>query len=382
MNPLQNLPDPRRRSFRPRFCPNPECAFHRSPGPWRAQRDGFYQRRSDQARVQRFRCPHCRRRFSSQTFDVTYWLRYRRYYRQIAAMVCEGPGLRQAARLLGISYQTVLRHVARAGRHCLLFHQALRQGHPITEALVVDGFESFELSQYFPFHANLATGSDSWALYHFTDSPLRRKGTMTAQQKRRRQELEDRFGRPDPRAVERGMAALLRALLPAAAGPVLKLHSDDHPAYRRALRLLRREDLGYPRITHLVTSSKKRRTQANPLQSVNLADLLLRHGNANHRRETIAFSKRRQAAYERLATFTVWRNCIKKRREKARWPTETAAMRAGWTRKPWTWRQVFGRRLFPTKIDLPPEWQAFYWRLVKTAALGSRQTEHTCIYAF
>jgi hypothetical protein len=37
-------------------------------------------------------------------------------------------------------------------------------------------------------------------------------------------------------------------------------------------------------------------TAQNPLFPVNLADLLLRHSSANHKRETIAFSKRRQGA--------------------------------------------------------------------------------------
>lgn len=382
MNPMLGLPDPSRRGFRPPCCPNPQCAYHQDPGPWRAQRDGYFIRPSDRARIPRFRCRHCHRRFSSQTFATTYWLRYRHLQTRIAQMVSEGPALRQIARTLGIAYQTVQRHVERAGRHCLLFHHALRHTHPIHEPLVVDGFESFEYSQFFPFHTNLAVGADSWALYHFTDSPLRRKGTMTRHQRDRRAALERALGRPDPKAVERAMTALLRTLVPAVAGPELILHSDDHPAYRRALDRLRRERPSAPRIVHLVTSSKVRRTRTNPLFPVNLADLLLRHANANHRRETIAFSKRRQASHERTAVFTVWRNCIKKRREKARGPTEMAAMRAGWTPGPWTWRRVFGRRLFVTRMRLPPEWEAIYWRLIKTPILGARQTVHRCRYAF
>jgi hypothetical protein len=205
---------------------------------------------------------------------------------------------------------------------------------------------------------------------------------MTPAQKQRRAELERDLGRPDPQAVEKGMATLLRTLWPAVEGKTLVLHSDDHPAYRRALERLRQEKPDAPRIEHHVTSSQERRTQANPLFPVNLADLLLRHGNANHRRETIAFSKRRQASHERTAVFVVWRNCIKKRREKEFWPTETAAMRAQLTKGPWTWRRVFGRRLFPSRIRLPDEWMEIYRRLLRTSILGPRQTVHACKYAF
>ena len=105
----------------------------------------------------------------------------------------------------------------------------------------------------FPFHANLAVGADSWALYHFTDSPPRRKGSMTARQKRREKEF---------------------------------------------------------------------------------------------------------------------------------WPAETAAMRAGWTAGPWTWRRVMGRRLFPSKIGLPREWMTLYRRGLRTLALGPGQRIHACRYAF
>jgi len=292
-------------------------------------------------------------------------------------MLSEGAALRQIARVLGTSHTTVARHTARLGRHCLLFHRNLIENVELSEPLVIDGFETFEYSQYFPFHMNLAVGSDSWFLYHFTDSPLRRKGTMTITQRMRREELEKRFGRADPKAVEKATVDLLRPLLP---GDRLILHSDDHPAYRRALRRLRMAEVRAHSIEHLITSSTVRRTKSNPLFPVNLADLLLRHGNANHRRETIAFSKRRQAALERLAVFTVWRNYVKNRREND--PRESAAMRLGVVNRLLSWRDVLRRRLFPSHANLPKQWVSYYWRTVKTVALGDRQTTHLCRYAF
>jgi hypothetical protein len=264
-------------------------------------------------------------------------------------------------------------------------------GVSITEAVAFDGFETFEYSQFFPFHLNLAAGHESWFLYHFTDSPLRRKGTMTAEQKAERTRLESRLGRPDPKAVENGILELLRTVIrQMLAGRTvgaaeeqgdagIRLHSDDHPAYRRAVRRLRNRP-GGPPLRHRVTSSTEPRTHANPLFPVNLADLLLRHCGANHRRETIAFSKRRQAAIERVAIFTVWRNSIKSRREKR--PGETAAMRAGVLEKPIDWGTVFRRRLFPRRGLLPGTWWSYYWRRVRTPALGDRQAGHRLCFAF
>jgi len=274
-----------------------------------------------------------------------------------------------------------MRHLARLGRHCLLTHRRLIVDRPIPEALVFDGFESFAHSQFFPFHANLAAGSTSWFIYHFTLSPLRRKGAMTRGQKRKRARLEQLHGRPNPKAVEVGIAALLRPLLPYLTPPARTLHSDDHPAYPRALKRLKQQE-AMPVCQHIVTSSKARRTQKNPLFPVNLADLLLRHGSANHRRETIAFSKCLQGVADRMAVFTVWRNYVKKRREKASWPTETAAMCAGVIDRILSWREILKRRLFPAGADLPLEWMRYYYRRMEATGSGWKQTEHCLRYAF
>jgi transposase-like protein len=380
-NPRPTI-DPRSRAFRPPNCPNIHCP-HYFPSPdWNPSLDGFFRRPSDGCVFQRFRCRHCRRRFSSRTFTPDYWLRRRDLLHSIAQLSTEGPGLRQIARLLRVSHATVMRHLARAGRHCLLLHRQILTDCPTHEPLVIDGFESFEFSQFFPFHFNLAVGAQSWTIFHFTDSPLRRKGTMTPQQRSRREYLEARLGRPDPKAVENGVFDLLLPLCRAPSLPTtspMVLHSDDHPAYRRALHRLATMP-GSPVFQHRVTSSTERRTPHNPLFPVNLTDLLLRHGQANHRRETIAFSKRRQAAIERLAVFTVWRNAIKSRREKL--PGETAAMAAGLLDRPWSWTRVFRTRKFPRREDLPGLWWSYYWRRIKTAALGSGQSEHRLKYAF
>ncbi len=259
--------------------------------------------------------------------------------------------MRQIARVLGVSHTTIVRYTTRLGAHGRLFQRAQLQKATLTEPLVIDGFESFTRSQYFPFHANLAVGAQSWMIYHFTFSPLRRKGAMTPYQKLKRARFERDLGRPDPKAIERGMADLLRPLLGRVRGEWLLLYSDDHPAYPRALRRLRAEVPGGPRILHRVTPSTVRRTQSNPLFPVNLADLLLRHGSANHRRETIAFSKCPRGAINRLALFVVWRNFVKKRREQECWPAQTAAMRAGVIDRPLRWRQILRRRLFPDLVD-------------------------------
>ena len=60
---------------------------------------------------------------------------------------------RQIARDLGVSPETVTRHINRLGRHCLLFHAKAMQTAPPADHIVLDGLVTFEWSQYYPFHS-------------------------------------------------------------------------------------------------------------------------------------------------------------------------------------------------------------------------------------
>jgi hypothetical protein len=279
---------------------------------------------------------------------------------------------RQIARDIGVSPKTVDDQLSRLGRHCMLYHCQRVQNIPTPELVVVDGFETFELSQYYPFHFNVCVEKGTDFILGFTDSELRRKGRMTPEQKVRRHELEHRFGRPDPGAVRKQMESLLRETV----GPSQKvtIHSDDHPAYPVAMKRLR------VKITHHVTPGKDHRGIHNPLFPVNLLDLLIRHCQAGHKRETIAFAKRRAASAERLAIFLVWRNYIKGRREKKR-GSPTPAMCRGMATRPVRTSELLTRRLFFDHIRLPERWRRYYERLIRTRALGRHRTHHLK-YAF
>jgi hypothetical protein len=266
---------------------------------------------------------------------------------------------------------TIDRQLSRLGRHCLLFHtQLMRSAKPVDQ-FVIDGFVTFEYSQYYPFHHHLAVEMDTDFLPYFTDSEVRRSGTMTKSQKRKRKRLEDLHGRPDPRAVFKDVKHLLEVVT----GGLRRVTvlSDDHQAYPRALKTLPCESL------HLVTSSKERRDAGNPLFPINLADLLIRHSSANHKRETIAWSKCRQASAERLAVFLVWRNYMKGRREKER-GSPTPAQTRGMLDGRLDIRTLLAQRLFVSRIELPVRWTEYYWRGISTRALP-RQRRHELKYA-
>src|SRR5215212_1380112 len=358
--------------FKPPFCPRARCPFHLNAFGWRWIHWGFYRRRCEPQIIQRFRCKQCGSRFSTQSFSTTYYLKRPELQIKFFHSVLACSGYRQIAREARCNPTTVMGQVARLGRHALLALRHLRTTPEVHEPIVIDGFESFAFSQYHPLHLNLAVGARSHYIYGFTHSELRRKGRMSARQKKVRDSLERTFGKPDPKAIESGIVELLKLAAPNTRD--LTVRSDEHPAYPRALRRL-----GDWRIRHECTPSIAARTWRNPLYPVNALDLLFRHNSANHKRETIAFSKRNQSVVERAAVLALWRNFSKQYSENH--GGGTPAMRIGMRELPIPIAVLFKERLFPTRIRLPRPWTEYYWRNLPTRRIKSPRV-HCLALAF
>lgn len=344
---------------------------HREPAGWRFQRCGHFVRRAAPRRIQRFRCLSCGRHFSTQTFDTTYWLRRPELQRPLLHALVSCSALRQAGRALQASASTLQRQASRLGRHCLLFQGLHGPSGPPCEPLALDGLITFEYSQYWPFDLDVLVGCRSRFLYGVTAAELRRSGRMTPFQKKRRAQLEARHGRPDPRASVHAARDLVAMVAPP--GADLTILSDQHRAHPRAFRQLPH------RIEHLRSSSRRSRTSRNPLHPVDHLDLLLRHSSADHERETIAFSKRRQGALERAAVFQAWRNFMKGTSERQK-DSPTPAQRLGPCRTRLRPEDLLARRLVPSRIALPPPLEDVYWRRVPTRQVP-RGTRHDLRFA-
>ena len=355
---------------RPPFCPNARCESRKKTSTWRYVKKGFFFRDQVPRKIQRYRCSHCGRHFSTQTFSVDYWLRCGNLLAPTFHRLVSCSGFRQIAREFGVSHSTIRGLSDRLGRHCLLLHEQLRPAACPCEPIALDGFRTFEHSQYWPMDLNLVVGP-SLFVYGFNDAELRRSGTMRPKQKERRRDLEAKYGRPDPRATERQVEKLLRRVVPPGGHVVLR--TDEHPAYPRSMARLKDRSF-----QHEKTSSKAARTTRNPLFPVNLSDMLLRHCSANHKRETIAFSKRRQSILYRAAIWTVWRNYMKDRSENTK--RGTPAMALGIVKKALRVEEILGVRLVPERFSLSDGLADCYFGRIPTRAI-ERCVPHRAKYA-
>lgn len=376
-----------RSCFQPPFCPWRDCSEHarREPG-YRFRRHGYFatqQRR----RIPRFRCSSCGRTFSRQSFSVSYYCKRPELLRKVAAGLVAGSAFRQLARSLACAPTTVARVSARLGRHAMLLHAkslaALRG--KLTEPIVFDHFETFEFTQDLPFGIGTSVGAESWFVYGLDPAPHGRGGRLSTSQRRR---LKSR-----PKRALRGryLGSTRRALdvlldIKANDSPLV-MRWDGHADYERAAaRHPKRGQI------HICTHPNPRRGPKGSKRSreaierdramfpVDLLHKILRHSLAHHRRETIAFSRRLNAAMERMALTAIWRNFIKKRSER-RSRSDPPAMILNLTDERWDWSRALAQRLFFDRTPTSEPWAELYRREWITPVLESN-ARHTLIRAF
>ena len=354
--------------FIPAHCPWPPCGAH-SPTdarPFVFHRHGYYRREFDSRLVPRFRCRSCRRTFSQQTFAFSYYLKRPDFSAPIAAGLNAGSAHRQLGRSLRCAHATVTRRASRLGRHCiLLLARAVDNLSGIDEPVVYDDFETFAHSQDLPFGMGTAVGKHSWFIYNLDHAPHRRGGRLTTAQKARQSSLP-----PVPRrayAVEVGrLLDFLDERTPA--GRTISLITDEKPAYGIAVRSHphagRFAHSAYRNPRHRrkdAPRSREARVRDRELFAVDLLHRILRHSNAHHRRETIAFGRRLEALLERGFLTAIWRNFVKARSERKP-KNGTPAMKVGLTDRAWRWERVLSKRLFKRKVRVPKGWMDVYER--------------------
>lgn len=384
--PVEQIPPD---AFVPPHCPNPDCPQHHADAgafPWR--RHGHYVRASDRRRVPRFRCLACRRTFSQQTFATSYWLRRHELLVRIAAQLVAGSCLRQIARTLGCAHTTVARHAARLGRHGMLLlaaqldELAARGGPP--EPLVWDHFETFAISQLLPLAIGTLVAARSGLVLWIDGTIHARGGRRTPAQQRAWQQLLTAHGPPPRGGYRRSTAAMLDRLLETAGPRGIRLVTDGHRAYARAVATA-----AAPVVhdAHPVPSRRARRADPRAarardraLRPVDQLHALWRHSHAHDRRETIAFARRHNAAIERAFVVAMWRNWIKRCTERRR-GRPTPAQRAGLADRALDWHELLARRLFPDRVRLPEPWRQCYERALRWPEICN-WTRHDLKYAF
>ena len=364
----------------PPFCPNSGCEAHHEPPEgerWWYQHGSYHTLLNTE--VRRFRCRLCKRGFSQQTFELDYYAKRRVDYLLVAAAVCSSVGLRAAGRMLGVDHKTIANKHMRLGRQGMAILCVFLDAGELGEDVVLDGFESFWVSQYFPNNLHLLVGAESQYLYVFNAVTIRRSGQMSEAQRRRRAQLE-RVYRAEPQAVEESAAELVQCvtrLVAGGNGGCHALRTDEHGAYRRAIAA----DAAFAalceqgRTVHRRVPSTAARTRGNPLFAVNYLDRELRKDLAEHVRESTRFSRSVHGTIDRLSIYALMHNLVKPFRVNAprgsrpRSHAEKAGFSPALVQHTLQW--AFSRRAFRTRTPLRQPLLS-QWLRMHTTPLQSR----------
>jgi hypothetical protein len=150
----------------------------------------------------------------------------------------------------------------------------------------------------------------------------------------------------------------------------LQLIVDGRVDYSAALKLTGLTD----RVPLRVYPNPKRGPKGRPrspaaisrdLFPVDALHQLIRHSNAEHKRETIAFGRRLESIVGRAHLMAIWKNFIKSRSER-RPDRTTPAMKLGLTDTRWRWERIFARRLFTKRLRLSESTIKLYWKQLST----------------
>ena len=304
----------------PTFCPNPLCSHHHDHDEcyWGYWIPTGYYTTLVVGIVRRFKCLACGKGFSERTLSLDYYTKRTLDYREIHRAISHSESSSSIARNLGCSSDSVQNRMDRLARNCLSLHARLLDSMKINEALVADGFESFDKSQFFPNNINLLIGKQSQFLFGITHTTLRRKGGMTPKQRLVRIHYEKCF-KPPADSIERSFARLLE-IIPTIWEPKsadkLILWTDEHQAYPRAIGqvpALHNARLAGSFAQHTV-SSKAARTVHNPLFSVNYYDRELRKDVAAFRRESTCYTRNVANGLSRFVLHMIYHNYQKPHR--------------------------------------------------------------------
>ena len=349
--------------FKPPYCAHPHCEWH---FPEKITRDDPFRRHS-KAKIQRwpyvtqrFRCKKCQGTFADSFFTLQYRNKKSDIYEQVHDLLRNGYSGRSVAEQLKVSEDTVRRRKKKLFRWGSLVWQKDLSKLKIKESVAYDGLENFSYSQYDPNNINHAVGRESYYVYDFNLSPMNRKGRVSPRQKAIKKQLEEEHGKYDGWAIQKDTARLFSRLLEKTDGE-LHLHSDNHYAYRRAIKSLPNAH----RIVHAITPAKVARNFRNRLFAINHTDMLTRHHLGTFKRETIAFSKHTIGMIESFVLLAVHKNYLrprfkKKQKRDPKAHIESPAMALGLRDKILTFKELYRTRISVHHVRLNAEWQDYF----------------------
>ncbi len=333
--------------FDPPRCPHRNCPRFRHPRPGFYRRHGSYRPGCRSHAVPRFLCKSCGRTFSRQTFRMDYRDHRPDLNARLFQLLASGLGLRQSARLVGLSQRCTELKFRKLARHLRYLNSNVRGPFPREIRFQLDELETYETRRSTrPLSVPVLIEAETRFVVWAESAPIRPRGNMPEARRRAIAEEDRRLGRRRDRSRRSLIRTLARGARLVRDHERVVLETDEKSSYGP----LARKAFGAERLDHRRTNSKLPRTTWNPLFPINHTEAMARDLMGRLRRESWLVSKQRRYLDLGLAVFAAYRNFVRRRfnRDRAS-PAELLGIvprRLRWGEL-LGWRQDWGRRSVP-----------------------------------
>lgn len=296
--------------FQPPRCPFRHCSQHLTPTPRFFVKKGFYRPLCRSQPVPRFRCRTCRRTFSRQTFRADYRDHKPALNARLFLLLASGIGLRQSARILGLSLRCLELKTRKIARH--LRRLGINLARPLRGqvAFQFDELETYEGRRNTrPLSVPLLIERDSRFVVWAESAPIRPHGRRSAARERAIQQDERRFGRRKDLSRRSALRTLRRGAALCAQDAEVHVSTDEKPSYPGLLA----EAFGTRLVEHAQTNSELARGTWNPLFPINHTEAMARDLMGRLRRDSWLVSKKRRFLDLGLALWSAYRNFVRRR---------------------------------------------------------------------
>jgi hypothetical protein len=229
---------------------------------------------------------------------------------KLLELLASGVGLRQSARLLGLSLRCCELKFRKLARHLRRLNLNLRSRLPAGSSFQLDELETYEGRRNSrPLSVPVLLERDSRFIVWAESAPIRPRGSMSSARRRAIAQDEMRLGSRRDRSRRSLERTLRRAAELCDGHDQVLLETDEKSSYPP----LARAAFGGKRLVHRRTNSRLPRTISNPLFPINHTEALLRDLTGRLRRESWLVSKKRRYLDLGLQIVCAWRNYVRRR---------------------------------------------------------------------
>ena len=263
---------------------------------------GFYRRPSDQKKVQRYKCTHCKISFSEQTFAIDYRQQKRWFNQSCFVTLCSGVSQRRTAYIFNVVPRTIARRVKKFGEVCEKNLTKYREQRAKVNEVEFDELESFIHTKLKPVTIPIAVEKKTRKVLALSIGNIGAKGHL-------KQISIQKYGRrPSERlSALKSMAKDLKACIALKA----RIGSDKCPLYPKLVREY------FPEAEHFTCKGSRgavvglgelKKTVFDPIFSLNHTYAMFRDNLKTLSRRTWATAKRKDRLLNLLYIYAWFHN--------------------------------------------------------------------------